>query len=129
MSVINHVNVYYDDDPCPFLYCELKGKVVRFTQNFVDKNCLLICPFLSGSAQGHGIECQYEDSYACKEKFQEIVVADPYYFCENRKEVRSKDWLTMLKNGGLCSKESEKDFINKNKNIFKSVKHLLDNEA
>ena len=83
MPQINHLNYFTGDAS---IYCEKQGEVVHCDQYFVDTQCCF-CTMWSGSLQGEGIECYYDDPDATEDDFV-ICAADPYEFMERRRRAR-----------------------------------------
>lgn len=44
------------------VYCRWRDKRVKFTPEHMDKYCFGDCRYLSGSVQGEGVECSYDET-------------------------------------------------------------------
>lgn len=58
MDKLNHLNYANDKGE---IYCKAKHSVVCCSDNFMEGNCRS-CTMLSGSLQGNGVECLWEDN-------------------------------------------------------------------
>lgn len=57
MKLVNHINIVDENGE---IYCRKRGRVVEFTEEHQDNFCAK-CPFFKGTAQGQGVECEWED--------------------------------------------------------------------
>lgn len=57
MAKINHINIVDENGK---VYCRRRKKVVEFTENHQRDFCG-DCPFFRGTAQGQGVECEWDD--------------------------------------------------------------------
>jgi len=57
MASVNHINFVDDQNR---VYCRSRKKVVVFDESH-QKDFCSSCPMFRGSAQGEGVECEWED--------------------------------------------------------------------
>lgn len=57
MSFVNHINLPDENNQ---IYCRKRNKVVVFNEDHISQYCSN-CQMYSGSAQGEGVECYWND--------------------------------------------------------------------
>ncbi|QKE56382.1 hypothetical protein [Bacillus phage YungSlug] len=58
MTKVNHINL---PDYKGEVYCKKLNQVVELDEKHISRHCNL-CKMYAGSAQGRGVECQWEDN-------------------------------------------------------------------
>lgn len=57
MAKVNHINIVDENGN---VYCRLRNLVVEFDE-YHQENFCSNCPMFAGTAQGEGVECEWED--------------------------------------------------------------------